>query len=252
METQNWLSYFETNNQNNLQIENDNYRLTEVERLRITKSIQSFQLGESSEGHILRAQARQQSEKMQRPDYLSAIEYLIREENRHSSYLGRFMSFQGIPKIKKGWNDACFRFLRRLAGVELSVRVLVTAEVIAMTYYDCLSAATQSPLLNEICQRMCEEETTHVEFQMHHIHEINFRKHALSGSLANILHFGLMYVTLIPVWLEHRSVLKSKYNYQEFKSKVWRDFQNVMYQGQLSAAKSLVKSGFLSKEALCF
>jgi demethoxyubiquinone hydroxylase (CLK1/Coq7/Cat5 family) len=252
METQNWLTYFEVNKTNVLQIEKDPHNLSNQERQRITKSIQSFQLGESSEGHILRQQARVQSEQMDRPEYLLAIEHLIREENRHSSYLGQFMNQHEIPKMKRGWNDACFRFLRRLAGVELSTRVLVTAEVIAMTYYDCLAVATESKVLRTICQRMCEEEQIHVAFQMHHIHEINFKKYALASAVSNILHFLLLGVTVFAVWYEHKEVLESKYDFKSFRSKVFEDFKECTYKGQRSAALALAEAGFFSKEALCF
>lgn len=251
MELQNWLTYFENNKKNRLSIFKDDHTLTDEERNRITGSIQSFQLGESSEGNVLREQARAQSIKTGEPEYLEAIEHLIREENLHSAYLGQFMHQHSIPKIKRGWNDACFRFLRRLAGVELSTRILVTAEVIAMTYYECLGAATQSPVLKKICDRMCDEEKVHVEFQMFQIHRINFQKHTLFSSLANIFHFAFTFVTLFPVWMEHKEVLRTKYNFRSYVKKVWSDFQNCTYQGQLSAAHSLVRKGFLSQEVLC-
>ena len=251
MELKDWLNYFEANKKNRLVCPNDTYTLTEEERQRIASSIQSFQLGESSEGHVLRAQARKQSIETGEPEYLVAIEHLIREENLHSSYLGHFMNQHSIPKLKRGWNDAYFRFLRRLAGVELSSRVLVIAEVIAITYYDCLSTATQSHVLKQICQRMHEDEKAHVEFQMYQIHKINFQKHALSSSLANIFHFILAYATLFPVWIEHRKVLSTRYSLSSFIEKVYKDFQECTYQGQLKACQSLVKSGYLSPEVLC-
>jgi hypothetical protein len=251
MEIQNWLTYFESNMKNGLSISKDVHTLTDEERKRITGSIQSFQLGESSEGNVLREQARAQSIKTGEPGYLEAIEHLIREENLHSAYLGQFMQQHSIPKIKRGWNDACFRFLRRLAGVELSTRILVTAEVIALTYYECLGGATQSAVLKEICSRMCEEEKAHIKFQMFQIHRINFQKHTLFGSLSNILHFVLTFVTLFPVWLGHKEVLRTKYDFRTYVKKVWSDFQNSTYQGQLNAARSLVRTGFLSPEVLC-
>lgn len=251
MEIKDWLNYFEANKKNRLSVPDDTYELTQEEKHRIASSIQSFQLGESSEGHVLRAQARKQSIETGEPEYLDAIEHLIREENLHSAYLGQFMSQHAIPKLKRGWNDACFRFLRRLAGVELSSRVLVIAEVIAITYYDCLSTATKSPVLKKICTQMYEDEKAHVEFQMYQIHKINFQKHALASSLSNIFHFLLAYATLFPVWIEHRRVLSTRYTLSSFISKVYKDFQECTYQGQLNACRSLVKSGYLSKEVLC-
>jgi len=246
-----WTHYFRSNQKTRLKVPPETYDLTPAERRRITKSIQSFQLGESSEGNILRLQARQQSEQTGEPEYLEAIEHLIREENWHSAYLAQFMRRHKIPRFKRGFNDTVFRFLRRLAGVELSCRVLVTAEVIAMTYYDCLAVATNSPVLNLICRKMCEEEKAHVDFQMFQIHRINLQKHALSGSLADIFHFLLTSFTLVPVWWEHRRVLQVKYSGFQFAAKVWRDFQNAMADGQTQAAQSLIRAGLLRPEVLC-
>lgn len=251
MKIKDWVNYFEANKQNPLVLTDEEYTISESERRKITASIQSFQLGESSEGHILKKQAREQSEKTNEPEYLEAIEHLIREENLHSAYLGHFMRQHSIPRLERGLNDSCFRFLRRLAGVELSSRILVVAEVIALTYYDCLGDSTGSIFLKNICARMCKEEQAHVEFQMFQIHRMNFQKHTLKSSLANIFHFCLLLATLLPVWVEHKSVLKTKYSFGSFCKKVWTDFQNATYQGQRAAAEWMVEAGLLPGEVIC-
>lgn len=246
-----WNEYFESNKTNTLKIEGDEHQLTDQERHLISTSIQSFQLGESSEGNILKRQALMFCEQVGSYEYLEAIQHLIREENRHSAYLGQFMSLHKIEKIKHGINDTVFRFLRRLLGVEQSVRVLVTAEIIALTYYDCLGSATDSKVLKTICKRMCDEETIHVDFQMQQIHWMNFQKHALISALANIFHLFLFCSALLPVWMEHKKVLKIKYSFKSFFKKAKNDFIESTYQGQVAAAKKLVKEGFLKQEALC-
>lgn len=251
MNLKKWNEYFAKNSTNTLAVVKDDHILTSVERDRISTSIQSFQLGESSEGLILKKQALRFCEDVGSYEYFEAIKYLIREENRHSAYLGQFMDLHQIHKIKKGINDSIFRFLRRLLGVEQSVRVLVTAEVIAITYYDCLAVATESNLLKQICKRMQEEEVVHVEFQMQQIHWMNFQKHALTSALSNILHLFLFCSALVPVWLEHKKVLKMKHTFKSFVLKAKNDFVEATYQGQVVAAKKLVKEGFFKKEALC-
>ncbi len=251
LQTFQWLKHFESNKGRNLKIERDEYQLTSTELRKITPSIQSFQLGESSEGTVLIAQAKAFVEQNGHPEYLECIRHLIREENRHSAYLGEFMRQHSIPKIRKGFNDRCFRFLRRLAGVEWSVRTLVIAEIIALTYYRALGQATKSTVLEKICARMCEEEKDHVRFQLFHIHEMNFRKHALSSSLANIAHALLFAVTLVPVWMEHRSVLSGEHDFRSFARTAWQDFQNYSGDAQDAAIRSLIKSGYLSESVLC-
>ncbi len=246
-----WNRHFEKNRSNTMEVSHDEYQMSKMELDRITKSIQSFQLGESSEGKILKKQAKHFCDEIGSYDYLDAVKHLIREENRHSAYLAKFMDIHKIPKIKTGINDSIFRFIRRLMGVELSTRVLVTAEVIAITYYDCLGNSTGSNLLKQICQRMCDEELTHINFQMQHIHWKNFKKHTLFWVLANLMHYILFCSALLPVWIEHKKVLKTKYTFKNFCKKALTDFVDFTYQGQLLAAKQLVNEGFIKAEALC-
>ena len=89
----------------------------------------------------------------------------MKEEQRHSAYLLRFMQREGIPVSSKHWVDTVFRRLRVLGGLELALRVLVSAEIIAIPYYRALGAATQSPLLQAICATILQDEAAHLRFQ---------------------------------------------------------------------------------------
>lgn len=89
----------------------------------------------------------------------------MKEEQRHSACLLRFMQREGIPAASSHWVDTVFRRLRVLAGLELSLRVLVSAEIIAIPYYRALGAATRSPLLRAICARILQDEAVHLRFQ---------------------------------------------------------------------------------------
>jgi hypothetical protein len=106
-------------------------RLTDDERRAITASMQQFQLGESSEGSHPHAAARAYAARTGDDAYVSAIEAFIREEQRHARDLARFLTAEGIPLTKHSWPDAVFRWLRRGAGLEVTVSVLLTAEIIA-------------------------------------------------------------------------------------------------------------------------
>jgi hypothetical protein len=174
----------------------------------------------------------------------------IDEENRHAEYLGQFMDRQGIERAKATLNDTAFRFLRKLMGIELSIRVLVIAETIALTYYLCLKEATRSKQLALICERMLSDERAHVVFQMQHIHEMNFRKHPLSAIWCDVFHFLLLAATLVAVWLEHRQVLTIKYSFTSFFRKVWRDFCFAARRGQNRAFCELRKRGEIRRRAV--
>src|SRR5262245_34813272 len=109
--------------------------LTDAERAAVAASVQGFQLGESSEGRHLLHRAREYASRSGDWQYVTAIKLFIREEQRHARDLGRFLGQNGIPLLKRTWPDTVFRWLRHRAGLELSIGVLITAEVIARVYY---------------------------------------------------------------------------------------------------------------------
>jgi hypothetical protein len=96
MQTREWVRYFEGNAGQVLRPPVEDYRLSEDERRRIEASIQGFQIGEASEGRHLREGALELARRTGNTDYPVAIRYLIREENRHSAYLGSCMRQPGL------------------------------------------------------------------------------------------------------------------------------------------------------------
>jgi hypothetical protein len=235
MDTRDWLKCFEANASEVLRPAPEAYTLSGEERTRIESSIQGFQIGEASEGRHLRAGAEEFARRTGNTDYPKAIACLIREENRHSAYLGAFMRHHGLPFAHGKWTDDVFRALRRAAGIELSLRVLVTAELVAVTYYDCLAAATGSGMLKTICRRMLDEEARHVEFQMHHVHWMNLQHGFVRSALANVAHAVLMAGTLVVVWFEHRRVLRARHRFAAYFRRAFGDFLAAMYAGARSA-----------------
>jgi hypothetical protein len=140
-------------------------QLTESERRIVTRSIQQFQLGEGSRGQRLLKRGQKYGRKVNDPLFAGALDLFIKEEQQHSRYLSAFMESQGIPLLQRHWVDSVFRKLRGLAGLELSLTVLVTAEIIAVPYYRALRGATGSPILKTICTRILEDETNHLKYQ---------------------------------------------------------------------------------------
>lgn len=183
--------------------------LTEEEKRIISHSIQQFQIGESSEGKNLIDAAKRFLENQQDQSYLEAIILFIKEEQRHAITLRTFMEHQGIPTIRKHWVDDVFRSLRRLAGLELSVVVLLTAELIAMVYYQALYDATQSQTLKQICKQILSDEEKHIAFQSTTLHKCWHHSHPLSVISWKMIRRILIYSTIGVVWCNHRSVLRA-------------------------------------------
>jgi hypothetical protein len=124
-------------------------------------SLPSFQLGEGSGGAGLLRRAAQQSD----PHLQAATQLFIREEQRHSAALGRFLDQEQIPRLRVHWVDTVFRRIRSLAGFELMTIVLTCAECLAVPYYTAVFELTQNHLLRSIAARILRDEAFHLEFQ---------------------------------------------------------------------------------------
>lgn len=160
-----WRVYFEQNAAHRLVIPFQNDTLTEKEKELVFPSVCKFEQGEHSDGKHLKKEADIFAKKMHNKDYSYCIRWFIKEENSHSGYLKAYMEHYNVNIKKNIILDNIFRRLRRLAGLQCEVIVLVTAEIIALSYYSALMDATKSHALKAICQQMLHDEIHHVMFQ---------------------------------------------------------------------------------------
>ena len=204
-----WLEHFKNNRSWDDVSNHFVADLEENERNIITKSIQAFQVGENSEGQHLYKFAQAYAYKYNDPKYLECIRYFIKEEQRHSLVLGKFMDMAGINRIKKIWIDDIFRGLRKYMGLEISIRVLLVAEIIALIYYEALGRATQSGTLKYLCALILNDEDGHVRFQIERIAILSRNRNIF---LASIINFGfevLFWGTVFVVGLNYRLLFKA-------------------------------------------
>jgi len=205
-----WCAYFRDNGLKSWDLPwDDAYRLTSSERRAIEKSVQQFQLGEGAEGRRLLARGHAHARGTGDPAFPEALTLFIREEQRHSAQLLRFMRLQEIPAVEKHWVDSVFRWVRVLAGLELELRVLVTAEVIAVPYYRALGRATQSVLLRSISDRILQDEGEHLRFQASMLSRLEATRSRVVRRLVWQAHRWFLVGTCCIVWAEHRSVFKA-------------------------------------------
>ncbi|MCI0675749.1 MAG: ferritin-like domain-containing protein [Phycisphaerales bacterium] len=212
-----WTDYFQVNRQSLAPMPNPADHLPDHERQLIAKSIAEFQLGESSEGkHLIRA-AKAYAKRHSDPDYVVAIGLFIAEENRHARDLGRFMDSHGIERNRRTIADAIFRQLRRLAGLDTSISVLVTAEIIAQVYYRALRDATGSPVLKALCRQILRDEKAHVQFQCERLAIIRRKRGAAFNLWSRTLHRLLMIGAILVVWHNHGPVLRgARFSFRGF------------------------------------
>ncbi len=188
----------------------------------IATSIAEFQLGESSEGRHLREYAAEYSRRSGDSDYVRAVGLFIAEENRHARTLGRFMDLAGIPRKRHTLVDRAFRQLRRLAGIELAISVLLTAEIIAQVYYRALRDATGCRILRAICRQILQDERVHVQFQAERLAILRYRRSMASLMIRDVLHRMLMTGAILVVWCNHAKVFRhGGYTFRRFWRFTW-------------------------------
>ncbi|MFZ0550408.1 MAG: hypothetical protein WAM21_06340 [Steroidobacteraceae bacterium] len=179
------------------------------ERRLIAHSIATFQLGEQSDGTgFLRAAYRFAG--VHGDELLPRItELFIREEQRHARLLREFMEEHGIRAKRRHWSDAVFRRVRRLAGFELYLHVLITAELIGNVYYRALESVTGCQRLRVLCRTLLADQLAHVGYESELILELRARKPAGLRTLTRLAHRAFFCGTACSVWVSHRAVLRS-------------------------------------------
>jgi uncharacterized membrane protein len=176
-----------------------------AEQKRFASSLQQFQRGEHSEGKHLLSFAKQYGD----PYYTAAIQLFIKEEQDHAMILGKFLDKYSIPRIKDHWVDGVFRMLRKLAGIENTISILLVAEIISKVYYRALMNATSSELLKDICLQILRDEEKHLHFQCYTLNRLK-NKHTRAGNFLRYLYLKVVLTgTIAVVWNYHQAVLRS-------------------------------------------
>ncbi len=221
----------------------DPCRLSALEQIAISASIQQFQLGEGSSGRRLLARGAEFASRTKDPRFVSALRLFIREERRHSRYLARFMERQQIPCVKTHWIDSAFRGFRHLAGLELSLRVLCTAEIIAVPYYRALANATASPLLHDICRRILADEAGHLRYQSWMMSLLNQQRPLALQRINAAAHQLFLFGTCCIVWREHGPVFRAAgYTFRRLVEESFAEFAGLQLAQRESVKQQFPKT----------
>src|SRR5688572_9507202 len=138
-----WVAYFEENERlwSRLEFPRD-AGVSREQIASILPSIQAWQLGETSDGRHLRLAAARHAYATGDPAFADAVEYFIREEQRHGEALGQFLDRIGAPRIRSNWGDSAFRAFRYARpSMELCTTVLIMVETMALVFYAALRRA---------------------------------------------------------------------------------------------------------------
>ena len=222
-----WRKYYEENARSLLNIPWDiSQELSEEEQKAIASSVQDFQAGESSEGRHLFQYAKIYAEQTGDYEYIEAIRLFIAEEQRHARDLAHFLQINEISLVKTTFTDGVFRRLRQLLGnLEISIAVLITAEIIAKVYYKALRGATNSQVLKILCKQILQDEVKHVEFQAERLGILRAKRNWLLLVTTNGVQRFLFWGTCFVVWTFHRKVFSSSgFSFVEYWIWCWKEF----------------------------
>jgi hypothetical protein len=231
-----WLRYYEHNARSLLEIpwHLPPDHLTPDELSAIASSLQTFQAGERSEGNHLYKYAQAYSARTGDADYVPAIRLFIAEEQRHARDLGRFLTLHSVPLLETTFTNRVFRRLRNLVpGLECSVAVLITAELIALVYYDAIRSATNSPTLRRLCDQILSDEVAHVVFQSDQLRKLR-EGHSVVRLLATqFMQRFLFFGTVLVVYASHRRPLRrGAHRFGRWWVRCWEEF-NAAFAGEV-------------------
>ncbi len=206
---QSWLAYFRANQGEPQEIPWSEVEPPAAEVARfLIPSLQQFQLGEGARGITFLTLGRRHAEASGNLDFVETLALFIGEEQRHSAMLARYLRAVGAPILERHWVDSIFRKMRKFAGLECMVTVLVTAELFAIPYYRSVMRLSNCSALRALCRRILREEAQHLLFQASTLRSLQSKRSAAWIRLTHLAQWVLMSATGLAVWLGHREVLK--------------------------------------------
>lgn len=171
----------------------------------VIRSVQKFQVGESGDGAHLIASADASGD----TDYANAIRLFVAEEQNHARMLAELLRAAGATTFDAHWTDTVFVRLRRLLGLRLELMVLAIAEVVALRYYRVLADGGNDALLNDVSERILDDERFHVPFQSRRLREGFAHTPALARPLINYAWRALGLGVIMVVAVDHGPALRA-------------------------------------------
>ncbi|NII81931.1 MULTISPECIES: ferritin-like domain-containing protein [unclassified Pedobacter] len=196
--------------------------ISDSEKQNILKSLQAWQLGETSEGKHLINASKKYAKNINDKEYLEAVKLFIKEEQKHGNNLGKYLDLIGEQRIKKNWGDTLFRKIRYFnTNMELWTIAVITVESAAQIFYQALKDATNCTLLKQICIDILIDEAAHITFQRERLYIIFNQKCAFSKWMAYHAYSCFFLCTSLVVWLAHKTLFKAgKLNFYRYFNKM--------------------------------
>jgi len=184
--------------------------ITEEQIALVLRSMQAWQLGETSEGKDLMRATKKYAQKIGDPDYVMAVSLFIKEEQKHGNNLGKYLDAIGRPRIRHDWGDTLFRKVRHLnTSMEMWTLTVIIVESTAQIFYQSLKDATSCDLLQQICTDILIDEAYHIHFQTERLAILFEHKTASVRILSTIVYPLFFFATATVVWLVNRRLFEA-------------------------------------------
>lgn len=200
--------------------------ITDQEKAQILYSLKAWQLGETSDGRHLLAAAAKYAERTDDPEYVEAIRFFIKEEQKHGANLGRYIDSIGEKRTQRDWGDWLFRRIRYFnTSMELWTITVIIVESAAQVFYQALHDATECKLLQSICKDILIDEAHHIKFQNERLYTIFKDRPFYAKAFAVTWYCLLFFVTIHAVWFGHAKAHRAGgVNRDEFMRQMYYKF----------------------------
>jgi hypothetical protein len=225
-----WKNYFTVNLQKQRVDWNVPSAITGDEKEKVLYSMKAWQLGETSDGRHLLAAASAYADKMKDAEYVNAVKFFIKEEQKHGSNLGKYIDRIGEQRLKKDWGDTIFRQIRYFnRSMELWTITVIIVESAAQIFYAALRDATQCSLLKSICNDILVDEAHHIKFQNERMFIIFREKPFYNRAVSLLFYSTLFFLTIHAIWFAHRKAfLAGNVSRKDFMREMYYKFFKCM------------------------
>jgi hypothetical protein len=232
-----WTEHFRSNAFNH-RVDWTTHPAITPEQIKVIKrSLQAWQLGETSDGKNLIRAASKYASRIDDPDYVKAITLFIKEEQKHGENLGRYLDVIGEQRIQKDWGDTLFRKVRYLnTSMEIWTLAVLVVESTAQVFYQALKASTQCPLLRQICSDILIDEAYHIVFQVERMTVLFEEKDALAKWFIRPIYTCFYFGVALLVWFAHRRLFRAGGNtFKMYIRKMRYKYHKTLYRAMTSA-----------------
>lgn len=244
-----WIAHFEENAKQQRVNWSLPATVTDTETATIARSLQAWQLGETSDGkHLLQAAGRY-ADRINDPEYIQAVSLFIKEEQKHGNNLGAYLDRIGQPRIKADWGDSLFRKIRYFnTSMEMWTLAVIAVESTAQVFYQSLKDATGCILLKQICTDILIDEAYHIDFQVERLAIIFRAKKPAMQSVCRNVYRLFFFATALTVWMAHKQLFKAGGNtFERYMHKMEFKFDRIM--ARLTVATNRYRSEAAKKYA---